>query len=337
MTFYRDDDVTQEDQDVEETLAYKGINRQRRRTHEPGPKPQVASSSRPTRKTSYEQSEDVQRWLKMHREDEESAKPPFNPTFLASLRDGPWVRSSLVQFYEDDLITDVVHVVKSGKEATVYCCVAHPSTGFEYLAAKVYRPRMFRSLKNDAVYRFNRAQYDLDGNTVRGRQQRGIQKAANERKRATQVAHWIEHEFSVQQILYAGGVRVPRPFAQIGNSILMDYVGDVGEPAPTLQEVVLEHGEAQALFDDIIDNIELCLARQCIHGDLSAYNLLYWQGVVTLIDFAQGVDPHYNPDVYPLLVRDIERVCQYFSRYGVQSEAEDLAHVMWQRYMGENA
>ena len=32
-------------------------------------------------------------------------------------------------FYEDWLITEVLHVVKSGKEATVYCCRAHPHTG----------------------------------------------------------------------------------------------------------------------------------------------------------------------------------------------------------------
>ncbi len=337
MTDYREDDFLREDQDFEDALIYKGVNRQRKRLHVEVTKKPIASAPKPTRKTSYEQSEDVQRWLTMHREDEESAKPPFNPAFLASLRDGPWVRSSLVQFYEDDLITDVVHVVKSGKEATVYCCTAHPSTGFEYLAAKIYRPRMFRSLKNDAVYRFNRAQYDLDGNIVRGRQQRSVQKASNERKRAAQVAHWIEHEFAVQQVLYEGGVRVPRPLAQVGNSILMEYIGDLGDPAPTLQTVTLERAEAQALFDDIIENIELCLAQQCIHGDLSAYNLLYWQGIITLIDFAQGVDPHYNPDVYPLLVRDIERVCQYFSHYGVQARAEELAHAMWQRYLGENA
>ena len=42
--------------------------------------------------------------------------------------------------------------VKSGKEATVYCCQAHPSTGAKLLAAKVYRSRNNRSFKNDVIY-----------------------------------------------------------------------------------------------------------------------------------------------------------------------------------------
>ncbi|HEU5086153.1 MAG TPA: RIO1 family regulatory kinase/ATPase, partial [Roseiflexaceae bacterium] len=73
-----------------------------------------------------------------------------------------------------------------------------------------------------------------------------------------------------------------------------------------------------------------------IHGDLSAYNILYNHGMVTIIDLAQMVDPRYNADVYPLLERDIERVCRYFARYGVQADAGALAGNLWARYlMGE--
>lgn len=125
-----------------------------------------SSRTKPAKKASYESSVDVQRWLKLQAGEESDAKPPFNPTFLASQRDGPWILSSLSQFYEEDLITDVVHMVKSGKEASVYCCTAHPSTGREYLAAKVYRPRMFRSLKNDAIYRENRMQRNGEGQVI---------------------------------------------------------------------------------------------------------------------------------------------------------------------------
>mgnify|MGYP000925870685 CR=1 FL=1 len=55
-----------------------------------------------------------------------------------------------------NIITDVLHQVKGGKEATVYCCAAHPSTGVDLIAAKVYRPREFRQLRNDAQYRQGR-------------------------------------------------------------------------------------------------------------------------------------------------------------------------------------
>src|SRR5579872_5090423 len=65
-------------------------------------------------------------------------------------------REALEHFFTEGLITGVLHVVKSGKEATVYCCQAHPSTGVELLAAKVYRSRNNRGFKNDAIYQEGR-------------------------------------------------------------------------------------------------------------------------------------------------------------------------------------
>ena len=287
----------------------------------------------PTQKTSYERSADVQRWLE-EQSLEGGGKPGFSPTFLAGQRDRLWVLSSLAQFYEQDLITDVLRMVKSGKEATVYCCAADPSTGRELLAAKVYRPRMFRSLKNDVVYRKSRAVRDERGRVVRGdRGWRGASKNT-ERARAAKVTNWITHEFETQRRLYEAGADVPYPLAQIGNAILMEYVGDEEESAPLLREVDLPREEAEPLFNAILRNIELFLDSDRVHGDLSEYNILYWQGKATVIDFAQAVDPRYNQDeVFSLLLRDIERVCHYFARHGVGAEPEALSLDLWTRYL----
>ncbi len=287
---------------------------------------------KPLRKTSYESSVEVQRWLSEQAIDDDD-KPAFNPAFLASKRDAPWILSSLTPFYKQDLITDVLYAAKSGKEASVYCCVAHPSTGVKYLAAKVYRPRMFRSLKNDAIYRTGREQRDVDGQVVHSNRQYEVNKH-NERVRASRVASWIEYEYLTQCLLYDIGANVPRPIAHIGNAVLMEYIGDVDESAPRLCEMIVEREEAQSLFDLVMRNVELCLAHDRIHGDLSEYNILYWQGAITLIDFAQSVDPRYNPNVFPLLVRDIERICRYFAHYGVVADKRSLAVELWERYMG---
>ena len=292
-------------------------------------------TEKPSRKTSYEASSDVQRWLREQSYQEKDVKPAFNPTLLASKRDAPWILSSLTPFYDQNLITDVLHVAHSGKEATVYCCAAHPSTGVEYLAAKIYRPRMFRSLRNDAIYRFSRMQRDEEGQAEHGNSRRGSAATRKtERGRAAQVASWIEYEYQTQRMLYAHEANVPRPFAQIGNSVLMEYVGDIGDPAPRLSDVLLEHDEVQPLFDCIIKNIELALVHGRIHGDLSAYNVLYWQGAVTLIDFAQAVDPYHNSDVFSLLARDVERICQYFTQYDLLVDSNELARRIWSRHMG---
>jgi len=67
-----------------------------------------------------------------------------------------WLRASLASFYEEEWISDVLALVKGGKEANVYRCRAHPNTGEQFLAAKVYRPRQFRNLRNDKRYREGR-------------------------------------------------------------------------------------------------------------------------------------------------------------------------------------
>lgn len=299
-----------------------------------------ASHVKPTKKASFESSSQVQRWLKeqaydIEPETEQRQPPSFQPTFLAGRRDAPWILSSLTPLYNQKLIKDIVQEVSSGKEATVFCCTAHPDTGAELLAAKVYRPRMFRALRNDAIYRYSRVQRDEQGQAEHGNSRRGSAATRKtEKGRAAQVASWIEYEYLTQRILYEHGGDVPRPFAHIGNTILMEYIGVKEQCASRLSEVILEEEEARPLFDCILRNIELALVHGRIHGDLSEYNILYWNKAVTLIDFAQAVDPYHNSDVFSLFLRDLERTCQYFAQYNVQCNAFQLAREIWSGHMG---
>lgn len=82
-----------------------------------------------------------------------------------------------------------------------------------------------------------------------------------------------------------------------------------------------------------MDNIELMLAHDRIHGDLSAYNVLYWDGHARIIDLPQAVDPFVNAEAFDLLRRDVERVCQYFDRYGVNSNPPHLTRDLWERHV----
>lgn len=293
-----------------------------------------AVSPRPAQpKASYESNADVQRWLREQERERVGAKPPFDPTFLAHQRDRPWVLSSLAHFYDDDLITDVLAVVKSGKEATVYLCTAHPATGFDMLAAKVYRPRMFRSLRNDAIYRESREQPQEQWRSARpGRRPKAPRNTRSQQARASQVSDWIAYEYHTQQLLHVAGADIPQPVAQVGNALLMEYVGGMEAAAPLLRQVTLAGEEAQALFQRVLSNIALFLSHNRVHGDLSAYNMLYWQGAITIIDLAQAVDPRHSESMYPVLARDIARVCAYFARCGVEADAETLALDLWQRY-----
>jgi RIO kinase 1 len=242
------------------------------------------------------------------------------------------------EFYEAHLITGIDHVVKSGKEATVYCCRAHPSTGAEFLAAKVYRPRQLRSFQNDAIYQQGRlvqAVDDRDGLKMgAGRWNRRLQRAVKNktrRGREVQFASWVCQEYQMLSRLAAAGADVPRPFDWSGSAILMEYIGDDRAPAPQLTGVTLPSGEVSPLFERILRNVEIFLACGLVHGDLSAFNILYWKGDVKIIDFPQSVEPHLNRDAFALLARDIDNVCQYFAPYGVRADPERLARQIWSR------
>jgi RIO kinase 1 len=256
----------------------------------------------------------------------------FNPTFLSSKHEREWILSYLGEFYDDKQISDVLARVKGGKEANVYCCAAHPATGLELIAAKIYRPRMFRQLRNDARYRQGRSYLDEGGKTIRDKKlQVAIEKKSSAGQEAIQTS-WLEHEFQTLKRLHAAGADVPLPVSRGNNTILMEYLGDAELPAPVLQSIRLEPDEVQPLFERLLGNIELMLANQRIHGDLSAFNVLYWDGDIRLIDFPQAVAPADNPEAFELLERDIRRVCQYFERYGLRPDSGKIARDLWKRY-----
>ena len=70
-----------------------------------------------------------------------------------------------------------------------------------------------------------------------------------------------------------------------------------------------------------------------VHADLSAYNILYWQDKLTIIDFPQAVHALSNRSAQIFLQRDIERLCQYFQPYGIQADPDTIACSLWQRFM----
>ena len=81
-----------------------------------------------------------------------------------------------------------------------------------------------------------------------------------------------------------------------------------------------------------MNNIELWLANNYVHADLSPYNVLYWQGQVRIIDFPQAVNPRFNPNALSLLARDTENICHYTARYGLVRDGRRIAERLWRRF-----
>ena len=274
---------------------------------------------------------------------EQSAKSPeelsagFYPSLNTSFHERFWILHYLGGFYDGAFIKDVLRKVKGGKEANVYCCEAHPSTGLDLIAAKIYRPRMFRNLRNDALYRQGRTVLDKESKAVRNRREALAMKKNTRFGQELRHTSWLEHEYQALQILYDAGADVPKPLTHGESVILMEYIGELETPAPALNQVTLTHLEARRIFDRLVENIAIMLSCHRVHADLSAYNVLYWDGQFKIIDFPQAIDPRRNPQAYPIFLRDVKRICQYFQRYGIDPQAESLADDLWQKYQLTNA
>jgi RIO kinase 1 len=261
----------------------------------------------------------------------------FDFTYHASRHEHWWLLDSLGGLYEEQWINDILRMVRGGKEANVYQCQGTASSGADFVAAKVYRPRSLRNLRNDSLYREGRNNLDSEGHIIGDD---GRQHAMRVRSSyGLELLHtsWLRHEFATLQILYAAGADVPVPYASANNAILMGYIGDELAAAPTLNGVALDYDEAHTLFQRVLHNIEIMLRSNRIHGDLSAYNILYWDGKITLIDFPQAFAPQDNRNAYHIFERDLARVCEYFDHQGVRSHGArlnpcQLAADLWTSY-----
>jgi RIO kinase 1 len=222
------------------------------------------------------------------------------------------------------LVSSVVRMIGDGKEATVYCCRGGPRVDFPLAAAKVYRARSFRAFSDESTYRA--------GEVIRD--QRAARAMRNKSRAGRRMHHgsWVSREWETLCLLRDAGADVPTPYACTSDAILMEYFGDSDDPAPLLLRAKLSEREARRVFRRLLDNVEVLLACDRVHGDLSAYNILWTAEGVRLIDFPQAVDARVNPNARDLLGRDVANLSRHFARYGVSADARAIARDLWSRY-----
>ena len=260
----------------------------------------------------------------------------FKISYTPARYETEWLLSSLQPFYDQGLISDVVSQVKGGKEANVYLCKADPATGLDLIAAKVYRPRKFRSLSNDRLYREGRELMTDDTSINRRKDSRVTRAIKKKTEFGAEILHssWLMHEYGTLGRLHTLGAAVPKPISCGENAILMSYVGDERRAAPALSEVRLDAHLLKPLFQEAMRNIELMVQNGMIHGDLSAYNILYWHEKITVIDFPQVTNAIKNGSAYFILKRDVQRVCEYFARQGLAHDPSAITEKLWWQYVG---
>lgn len=134
--------------------------------------------------------------------------------------------------------------------------------------------------------------------------------------------------------LHRAGASVPAPVDRGADAVLMEFVGSDGEPAPMLNRVRLDPGAARLAYQSLKRDVAILLDCGLVHGDLSAYNVLYQAGRPRLIDLPQAVSLDDALDVWTLFYRDMTNLGDYFRRQGLDVDVMGDALALWSRHVG---
>jgi len=236
-----------------------------------------------------------------------------------------WLITDEVDYVERDLGN-----LKSGKEAEVFVIERTHAGRSCLLAHKRYRPRTVShkgELEELGFQRGNRFMNDLayrDGRKfAKSRDRRAAERMTNYGKKLL-TGRWTGYELDMMQQAWRAGVNVPYPVGARGDSLLMQFLGDTDHAAPRLAEARLGATEIGRARTQLVDNLRWLVGAGFVHADLSAYNLLWWQDEIWLIDFPQAVDVTTNPHALDYLYRDLANVGTWFARHGAAIEMDDL-------------
>lgn len=220
-------------------------------------------------------------------------------------------------------------ILKTGKEADVHLVARHGEGRIVMLAEKRFKPRERRAFRRDWAYRAPGEHIVRRGTDGAGsrREERAMRKATRYGKQAIQ-ASWTLHEWNDLVHLHAAGATVPPPAELLDDGYRMAFIGDGDRAAPRLADVDLDPATAERVWRELLDEVAVFVAADRVHGDLSAYNVLWWRERAVVIDLSQTVDVITHPAALDLLERDLRALGRYFARRGVRTDLADALAVV---------
>jgi RIO kinase 1 len=191
-------------------------------------------------------------------------------------------------------VIDELHgVVSAGKEARVYW--GKTKEGKE-LAVKIY-------LTSSADFKKGIQKY-IEGD---------FRFKSVKRDTRSLIFTWAQKEFRNLEQAAKAKVRVPKPVIVKNNVLIMEFIGENGESAPSLKEQSPDNPEK--VYKALLIYMERLYRKgDLVHGDLSEYNIILKPDMhVLIIDWPQYVTTDHS-NAQELLERDVQNVLHYFRR-----------------------
>ncbi|MEL9991678.1 MAG: serine protein kinase RIO [Thermoproteus sp.] len=218
---------------------------------------------------------------------------------------------ALLSLMNKGVVDEVLGPLAQGKEARV---ILARNKGGEYIALKIYYTTTSTFIKSRYKYilgdpRFKNKRIKKDIIDI--------------------VEIWCRKEFGNISAAFKAGVKTPKPIAIERNILAMEFIGEDGRSAPTLNEVGLEGLEdPDETFWEILRNVERTyVLAKLVHADLSEFNVLYHNGDIKIIDWGSAVKREH-PLALEYLARDLNNIFRFF---GVKLNGTRVARLIHER------
>ena len=199
---------------------------------------------------------------------------------------------TLYKLITDKIILYVNGVVSAGKESVLFWAV---DTKKKDVALKIY----LVSTSN-----FKKREPYIVGDPRFSKHKKGTKNL---------VYLWAKKEFRNLSQCYNCGLPVPRPISVSNNVLVMEFIGNDGNPSIQLLESKIDEND---YFGSIAIIKDLYKKARLVHGDFSEYNIFKTKNGLVFFDLGSAVDLRH-PNSLEFLKRDINNITRFFSKRGI--------------------
>lgn len=208
---------------------------------------------------------------------------------------------NLNSLYINEIIQKIhSDIISTGKEANVYYT---KSLSSKELAVKIYKT-MVTNFKDREEYISGEFRFRKRSKNTRTNPHKLIKV-------------WAEKEFRNLKRIQQVGIKCPEPIVIKENILVMEFIGENGVAAKRLKDVCLEGKHVPEAYLKVLKMMRVLFVKaRLVHGDLSEFNLLVWEGEIVMIDVSQSIEDNH-PMAIEFLKRDIYNMNYYFGNLGV--------------------
>lgn len=195
-------------------------------------------------------------------------------------------------------------VIGHGKESTVLHATGrnHEDTPGQEVAVKIFKSGNNLAFKTRDTYNKSKCpSYKFD----------------KPRSKHDSLNKWAERGFKNLKRLRKANINCPDAISLKKHVLVMTFLGSDSCPAPQLKEAKLEGDQLRRSYEQVVD-IMTRMYKECdlIHGDLSEYNLLWYNDQVYVIDVSQSMFTSH-PNANGFLFRDCKNVHEFYRKSGL--------------------